>query len=45
MKAGLYANIHKKRERISEGSKEKMRSLVRLAPLLMQHLKKQLKLQ
>jgi hypothetical protein len=25
MKAGLYANIHKKRERISEGSKEKMR--------------------
>jgi hypothetical protein len=25
MKPGLYANIHKKRERISEGSKEKMR--------------------
>jgi hypothetical protein len=25
MKAGLYANIHKKRERIAEGSKEKMR--------------------
>jgi hypothetical protein len=25
MKAGLYANIHKKRERISEGSGEKMR--------------------
>jgi hypothetical protein len=25
MKAGLYANIHKKRERISQGSKEKMR--------------------
>jgi hypothetical protein len=26
MKAGLYANIHKKRERISEGSGEKMRN-------------------
>jgi hypothetical protein len=25
MKAGLYSNIHAKRERISEGSKEKMR--------------------
>ena len=25
MKAGLYANIHKKRERIEQGSKEKMR--------------------
>jgi hypothetical protein len=25
MKPGLYANIHKKRERISEGSGEKMR--------------------
>jgi hypothetical protein len=25
MKPGLYSNIHKKRERISEGSKEKMR--------------------
>jgi len=25
MKAGLYANIHKKRERIESGSKEKMR--------------------
>jgi hypothetical protein len=25
MKPGLYANIHKKRERIAEGSKEKMR--------------------
>jgi hypothetical protein len=25
MKAGLYANIHKKRERIKEGSGEKMR--------------------
>ena len=25
MKAGLYANIHAKRERIAEGSKEKMR--------------------
>jgi hypothetical protein len=25
MKAGLYANIHKKRERIAEGSGEKMR--------------------
>jgi hypothetical protein len=25
MKAGLYANIHKKRERIAGGSKEKMR--------------------
>ena len=25
MKAGLYSNIHKKRERISEGSGEKMR--------------------
>ena len=25
MKDGLYANIHRKRERISEGSKEKMR--------------------
>jgi hypothetical protein len=25
MKAGLYANIHKKRERIREGSGEKMR--------------------
>jgi hypothetical protein len=25
MKAGLYANIHDKRERIKEGSKEKMR--------------------
>jgi hypothetical protein len=25
MKAGLYANIHKKRERIAQGSKEKMR--------------------
>jgi hypothetical protein len=25
MKAGLYANIHAKRERIADGSKEKMR--------------------
>jgi hypothetical protein len=25
MKPGLYANIHKKRERIAEGSGEKMR--------------------
>jgi hypothetical protein len=25
MKQGLYANIHAKRERIAEGSKEKMR--------------------
>ncbi|CAB4139613.1 hypothetical protein UFOVP337_63 [uncultured Caudovirales phage] len=25
MKPGLYANIHAKRERIKEGSKEKMR--------------------
>jgi hypothetical protein len=25
MKPGLYANIHKKRERIKEGSGEKMR--------------------
>jgi len=25
MKTGLYANIHKKRERIAEGSGEKMR--------------------
>ena len=25
MKAGLYANIHAKRQRIKEGSKEKMR--------------------
>jgi len=25
MKAGLYANIHAKRERIESGSKEKMR--------------------
>ena len=25
MKAGLYANIHRKRERIAEGSGEKMR--------------------
>lgn len=25
MKAGLYANIHKKRERIAQGSGEKMR--------------------
>ena len=25
MKPGLYANIHKKRERIDEGSGEKMR--------------------
>lgn len=25
MKQGLYANIHAKRERIKEGSKEKMR--------------------
>ena len=25
MKAGLYANIHKKRQRIAEGSGEKMR--------------------
>ena len=25
MKAGLYANIHKKRARIARGSKEKMR--------------------
>ena len=25
MKAGLYANVHAKRERIAEGSKEKMR--------------------
>jgi len=25
MKAGLYANIHKKRERIRKGSGEKMR--------------------
>ena len=27
MKTGLYANIHAKRERIAEGSKEKMRKL------------------
>ena len=27
MKAGLYANIHKKRERIRKGSGEKMRKL------------------
>jgi hypothetical protein len=27
MKAGLYANIHKKQERIANGSKEKMRKL------------------
>ena len=27
MKQGLYANIHAKRERIAEGSKEKMRKL------------------
>jgi len=26
MKAGLYANIHKKRERIRKGSGEKMRA-------------------
>ncbi len=26
MKQGLYANIHAKRERIKEGSKEKMRT-------------------
>ena len=26
MKAGLYANIHAKQERIKEGSKEKMRT-------------------
>jgi hypothetical protein len=26
MKPGLYANIHAKRKRIAEGSKEKMRS-------------------
>jgi len=26
MKPGLYANIHKKRERIRKGSKEKMRT-------------------
>jgi hypothetical protein len=25
MKSGLYANIHKKQERIANGSKEKMR--------------------
>ncbi len=25
MKSGLYANIHRKRERIAEGSGEKMR--------------------
>jgi hypothetical protein len=25
LKAGLYSNIHKKRERIAEGSGEKMR--------------------
>lgn len=25
MKTGLYSNIHKKRKRIKEGSKEKMR--------------------
>jgi hypothetical protein len=25
MKAGLYANIHAKKKRIAEGSKEKMR--------------------
>jgi hypothetical protein len=25
MKAGLYANIHAKRERIAKGSKERMR--------------------
>lgn len=25
MKPGLYSNIHKKRERIEQGSKEKMR--------------------
>jgi hypothetical protein len=27
MKPGLYANIHAKRKRIAEGSKEKMRKL------------------
>ncbi len=27
MKKGLYANIHAKRERIEEGSKERMRKL------------------
>lgn len=27
MKAGLYANIHKKRQRIAEGSGEKMRKV------------------
>ena len=27
MKPGLYANIHKKRERIAEGSGEKMRKV------------------
>lgn len=27
MKAGLYANIHAKRERIESGSKEKMRQV------------------
>ena len=27
MKTGLYANIHKKRERIAAGSKEKMRKV------------------
>jgi len=26
MKTGLYANIHAKRKRIAEGSKEKMRT-------------------
>jgi hypothetical protein len=26
MKPGLYANIHKKRERIRKGSKERMRT-------------------
>jgi hypothetical protein len=27
MKAGLYANIHKKRERIRKGSGERMRAI------------------
>ena len=27
MKAGLYSNIHRKRERIAEGSGEKMRKV------------------
>jgi hypothetical protein len=27
MKSGLYANIHRKRERIAEGSGEKMRKV------------------